>query len=639
MKRYALTTLAMILIATGCRSVPDEAPVEQPLPQTFADLLPASTVAVIAIDPVEVQRLAGQVPGAGFVVQTFTSGMPPVFQDLMARDALEGRDTTRPFYVVLTMSGHEGLVETLRLGAPLASVDLLPQSIHTRLIVPADNAATLANAVLASCEARNPGCGEFAGVEAFGAFVTIDMVESATYGASPLEWEGASSVATARPADTIAFRAFAESGAAVAFYGRFDRAYDVMALRALNAAHYFVGVAPNEESRRQALTLISIKAAAEYLFDSPGAEEFEDVTVRIEHKDGSVTIDSILSLTAYGQKVTEALELNSSLAARTLADPAIDVRWGFDLTGAIKASQRPLWAQEVPGMTSEAFANMMDWKTKQSRIGFPLAVLRAPVTGYALFDKFVGPQTTPAEFAQIRGFWMQFGVAGDNVGVAAMGLDLPVGADVVAFKEFADVALLPFGRRMETRSVERSANLEFQATTGLPVEDIFAEQVETIGPGFSFTADLHRLFALIEAIEKPQEGEELSVISSQARMISPAFLPAKYRKVFAQGLVGEGQGVMRVQFGADAPKPIALRGDGPAPRQISERSPCLYRALEFSVLAVEELEHNVTSHEAYLVLIEDVASGLDELARECSANEPDAARQITKLATQWREAR
>ncbi|MFU8805040.1 MAG: hypothetical protein ACNA8W_14600, partial [Bradymonadaceae bacterium] len=223
-------------------------------------------------------------------------------------------------------------------------------------------------------------------------------------------------------------------------------------------------------------------------------------------------------------------------------------------------------------------------------------------------------------------------------GVATLGLDLPVGADVTPFEEFANLALLPFGMSMDSRSVDHEESLELQAATGGEVGTLFETSREEILPRITAHVDLHQVFAFIQALDDLPDDDGVQS-KPHVAMISPAVLPAKYRNIWLQGVVHEGHGLLRIQFGDDALRPYvptASSGVEP-PHQVAEKSPCLYRALEWSILAAGELDQGDT--QSLTVLAEDVAGGLDELAAECAASEPEAAQTITWIAEQWRKQR
>ncbi|MFU8804213.1 MAG: hypothetical protein ACNA8W_10420, partial [Bradymonadaceae bacterium] len=428
-KEYRSWLIALVIVSMlgGCRAVADQPVVEERLPVSLADLLPESTALVVSVNPEDLAQFLAQVPGTRSFHDRFSTLAPPVIDDLLKRDGLEGRDWSESFYVALATTGQDELMKHLRLGAPISDASMLPQQLHFRLILPALNSVTLADSILSRCETRRKGCGEFVKVEAVGSFVTVDlaMVNTGAWDEDSPQWatslaEPIDDLRTRRPADSLAFRSFESGGAVFAVHTRFSSLYDLLAIDIAAAEAQHSGEGELTEEQKRELVAGSVKAAKEYLFDSPDTAEFEDVTLRLENDDGVVTLDMIMTLTDYGQHVTDALEVKSAMASRTLSVPALDVRWGFALSRAIAATERPNWAQDTPGMAPEPFANMMDWKTKSSEGGFALAVMRSPVTGYALFDKFVGSRTTPAEFAHIRGFWMQLGVGDAGQGVATL---------------------------------------------------------------------------------------------------------------------------------------------------------------------------------------------------------------------------
>lgn len=624
--------VALALLALwGCRAqVDDEVPAEQVGQEegaTVVDLLPRQTTLAAAY---QIDGF-GQLWRQSAIPQEALELIVPeaaILREVLYGEPLQGLDSSGTLYVAASSQGFEEVLAGLRLANPqiMAAINAeIPEAYHVRVLVPATDTQGLVASIEERCHQRQGSCQEILSMTAREPFVVIDMARDVAGGfwmPEGLEFEVEEGFAVE---NTAAWMAFISRQAPVAIYGSMEGIFDQLAMMDLGGVSYSLGLgdgADSEARRAEGLALI----AQEFTYDSPEVAESEDVAVLLHNQGGTLFVDAVASLTEYGQGLVETLAESAPMRSRIRQDPALDMRWGLDLTGSIAAASKPLWADDVLGMEESTFARMLEGQTRESIWGFPLGVFRSPITGYALFDEFVGDQTTPAEFAMISGFWLQVFDVVDSEVTTAMGLHLPAQAPMDSFRQFASVALLPFGRHIDSQIVEMGESREFQASTALTVADLFGEEEVIIEPGVQIEMNLRRLARVLT------EADGNDFVSSHQRMIFTALASLGAPELYVHAGFARGQGLVRLQWGGEALiAPEGVEG-ARAPRALEPTSQCLYTAREWSILGLSELAALDDDGQRRQTLVEEIGAALDELAQAC---EPEAAQKVSDLAADW----
>lgn len=666
LKNPLLILIFFGLVLSACKKqVGDEVPVETEVVEApeLLDLLPAEAtlIASYQIDAFQDLRRNSPLPTA---MIDFLIPQIAALPDLLGDERLEGLDEEGAIYLALSREGFADALAGLKRGSPELLRDFgeaIPGELHLRIIVPAVDAELLAEGMARSCEAqRDYSCD----AQVRGDFAVLDLALTgktpSEFGQSsmrspggmklpvlfagaamrPQSWDKDRPVAQGlRVEQTAAWKAFAEGGAPLALYGSMEGVFDQFAIFDL----FLHALEEQGRSSEVKMGMRSMKLAElflAYAYDDPSVVEAHDVVLSVNRGGDALFVDALASLTEYGQELVSGLARGANLRQRTLGNPVLDLRFGLDLMEAIELSKRPLWGSEIEDITGER-KNMWKLFSSTRSWGMPIATLFSPITGYALYDEFVGPETTPAEFAKIRGFWLQvYGMEDADFSASpsvasSLGLQLPVGAPVESFEEFAQAALLPFGSPVTTQSVERGQSLEFQAASHQPVEELFSGEEEIrVESGLDLVADFKGIAALLNAprVQRHVEPSSLFLINFLANLGTS--------KLFAHAGFEEGQGVARLQLGGDELiRPAGVEG-GAAVSAKEAKSFCVHQGRIWSFFAFADIgmsgnfigpgdeNEGIPAQE-----VNAMAELLKELAESCES-EAEAA-EVRRLAGEW----
>ncbi|RAL24676.1 hypothetical protein DL240_00255 [Lujinxingia litoralis] len=636
---FTLTaTAALTLSVTACKStLPDESPAETTTAavnlselaahEQVGYLLPSDTM-VVAGYHIELFREFRQTsPVPQNLARSLVLDLPLVV-DILTHDEgpepLAGLNPEGTLYLATSRAGFEPAIDSLRVGSPelLATAELgLPETFHLRALLPVSDAEAaltqIQNAQLTNIRAVSRG--DFLVIDFAAGIIEPDVIA----------WDESSPITEGLP-DTAsaAWSAFASRNAPFALYAPIEGLFDQLALIELSSTLLAPRTATEQAQMKAIYASELSQIAQEFSFDSPEVAESEDLALILSFSQSSLTLDAVASLTEYGQSLVDALAQAAPMRARTGARPVLDLRFGLDLSAAIAKHTTPRWADDVQGMDDASFARMLEGQTRDSAWGFPLGVIRSPITGYALFDRFLGQHTTPAEFALVRGFWMQILDARDSELVTALSLNLPADAPQASFEDFAKVALRPLGEPLEMNVVERAQGIEFQASTAAPVDSIFASQDISVEPGLDLYLNLERTFSLMQSIQ----GE--GGLNPMQMMIFGAIASSGLTEVFTHASFAPGQGLVRLQWGGGSlklPPPV----DGArAPRALNAADPCLFTAREWSILGLSEFSALRDPATEAPALAQELSGALDALAAQCT--DPSARERVSTLAEDWR---
>ncbi|TXD39108.1 hypothetical protein FRC98_01515 [Lujinxingia vulgaris] len=636
---YLTMLLTSALMLSACKStVPDESPVDD-APATSVDLkslptheqltylLPADTLVVAAYNIEGFRKLHHQSPLPQNISQSLILDLPLVSEVLSHQggpEPIEGLDTSRAIYLATSRAGFERAIDGLRTASPelLATTDLgFPDAFHVRALLPVADAET------ASAQIAQRYQGAYL-TTARGDFLVIDFAAGII---SPeiQPWSQASPIIEGlAPASSPAWAAFSGRDAPFALYGQMSGLFDQLALIELGST-LLIPRTPAEEARIDAILATEIAATArEFSFDSPEVAESEDLAILLDHHNDVLTLDAVASLTEYGQSLVNAVARSAPMRARQAENVALDVHFGLDLSSAIDQHKTPRWAQDIAGMEEATFKRMIEGQTRDSAWGFPLGVLRSPITGYALFDRFVGEQTTPAEFGLVRGFWMQILGASNEQLVTALGLNLPTDAPREPFEEFARLALTPLGTPVDIKISEHADRLELIASSARPTDDVFAEGQREVAPGVDAFIDLRQIYQILQSVDSVAlTPVAIMGLNAIANLGSP--------RIFAHASFTEAQGIARLQWGGDALIEPPAVSTSHAPTALAPLDACLFTAREWSILGLGEFASLSDPTTQTPILSEELATAIDELATQCHSEEASAT--VRDLAEDWRE--
>lgn len=565
---FILVLLTLTFVLTGCRSTPEPVSEElsdEVIPETeavvgVATLLPESTAAVAAFRPDELHSLIDSLPALDPMLEMVLGNtpFPPALNDALQSPAGLHLDSEQPIFLAVGLTGHQELLTALRSGAHNLDESQFSEYLHLRLIFASTNASTLTERLLEQCKARSSAkeCEEFVSIESVDDWVTVNMALSHNG-----QWLSEVDGDLGRHTDgglhhTTAWTALNAPGAAVALHTTFSALFDLNALLSTLPLTTAIQAAPSED-REQLMNRAISTISAGYLFEDPETAEFEDVTIRLENHDGVLTVDAIGSLTEYGQAVSSSIHRDATISTPSLAAPAVDIQWSFDLRAARESTHRPIWAQDTEGESTTDRLLSMRAQTPQA---FLLFLARSPATTYALFDELFGEETTPSDFSRVQGLHMQLGLqpGTDRQDViATMGLDLLGDDDLLPYEQFARAALLPFGIGADVRAIPHSSNTMLQTAIGLSTENAFTDELREIPTGVTATIDLSGVRGLYTALEGPSEPEiqipSLATLGFfelvEFALPFTATIPQRYQQIRATATLHDDQSVMRIQFG------------------------------------------------------------------------------------------
>lgn len=637
---YCAALIGCGLALAACKPhSPDPAPSEQPsataeelggLPthEQLSRLLPTDTLVVAAYNIEGFRKLYHQSPLPQSISQGLILDLPFIAEILSHQggvEPIEGLDHSRSMYLATSRAGFESAIESLRTASPelLASTDLgFPEAFHVRALLP------VADAEKASAQIAQRYGGEYTATLR-GDFLVIDYAAGII---SPeiKPWPQASPVVEGLSAelDSPAWAAFSERDAPFAIYGQMSGLFDQLALIELGST-LLIPRTPAEEQRIESILANEIAATAqEFSFDSPEVAESEDLALLLSRQDDVLTLDAVASLTEYGQSLVDAVAQSAPMRARQAEQVALDVHFGLDLTNAIEAHKTPRWARDIAGMEDATFKRMVEGQTRDSAWGFPLGVLRSPITGYALFDRFVGEQTTPAEFGLVRGLWLQVLGARDEQLVTALGLNLPVDAPREPFKEFARLALNPLGTPVAIEIAEHADRLELMASSAAPTEEVFAQGEREVAAGVDAFVDLRQIYQILQTVDS-------AALTPTAIMGLNAIANLGSPRIFAHASFAPGQGLVRVQWGGDALMSPPAVPTSHVPTALVAMDACLFTAREWSILGLGEFASLSDPPTQTPTLANELATALDTLADQCASDAATAT--VNDLAEDWRD--
>lgn len=658
LKTPLVILILFALILGACKGrVADEVPTEAEVVEdpTLLDLMPQETtlIASYQIDAFQKLRKTSPLPSA---IIDFAIPNLAALPDLLGDERLEGLDEEGALYIALSREGFVDTLEALRLASPrllMRFEEEIAEELHLRIIVPAVDAELLAQGITKSCEARQIyRCdaqvrGSFAvldlalGVKEAPGAVQPAMTSKSALGLPALlsgadvevrPWSEDRPIAegfTVEP--SAAWKAFSEGAAPLALYGPMEGVFDQFAIfDLLNHRAQERTMAEETKLWQRAHTLSELALA--YTYESPDVAESQDVVFLMSNNEDALFIDALASLTEYGQRLVSTLAKSSKLRQRTLSNPVLDVRFGLDLTEAVEEASRPKWATDIEGVDG-ADVPMLESMSRSGSWGLAVASLYSPITGYTLYNELIGPETTPAEFAMIRGFWLQvYGMEDSDFSASpsvtsSLGLQLPTDAPAESFEEFAIAALMPFGSPVSTQSVLSEDALEFQAASNRAVEELFSPEEISVEPGVKFMADFKGIAALLNAprVQPHVEGPILFGINFLANLGTS--------KLFAHAGFEQGQGLMRLQLGGEELVPMDAVEGGVTPVVRTPVSPCLHQARvwSFGALMAFGWNHRDNPEEGELAL--DLTTGaLEELADQCEGDED--AEKIRTLSSE-----
>ncbi|RDV39822.1 hypothetical protein DV096_04460 [Bradymonadaceae bacterium TMQ3] len=636
---YAALIVSGLALAACKSSVPDDAPTEQtsatsvelgslPTHEQLSRLLPADTLVVAAYNIEGFRKLHHQSPLPQGISQALILDLPFVSEILSHQsgaEPIEGLDHSRSIYLATSRAGFENALDGLRTASPelLASTDLgFPEAFHVRAFLPVTDAEK------ASSQMAQLYQGAYTATPR-GDFLVIDFAAGiVTPEINP--WPEASPVVEALAADrdSPAWAAFSGRDAPFAIYGQMSGLFDQLALIELGST-LLIPRTPAEEQRIDAILATEIAATAqEFSFDSPEVAESEDLALLLSLHNDVLTLDAVASLTEYGQSLVDAIAQSAPMRARQTENVALDIHFGLDLSSAIEQHRTPRWAQDIAGMEDATFKRMIEGQTRDSAWGFPLGVLRSPITGYALFDRFVGEQTTPAEFGLVRGFWLQVLGARDEQLVSALGLNLPVDAPREPFEEFARLALNPLGSPVAIEIAEHADRLELMASSAAPTDEVFAQGEREVAAGVDAFVDLRQIYQILQAVDSTVlTPVTIMGLNAVATMGSP--------RIFAHAAFAPGQGLARVQWGGDSLIAPPVVSTSRSPVALKSMDACLFTAREWSILGLGEFASLADPAAQTPTLAEELAQAIDNLATQCAS--ADASATVEELAEDWRD--
>ena len=482
-----LTALALLLPALA--SAAADKPKDAGGAAGWSDLLPPRTIFAVKLDPSTFRDFADAFSARGdfdadealFPATDPASTAIGGFLTGEIDDTIDGDserlaslefehvDSKRPFLLAMSVSGHDYLFETARLGIPPTDTAKLVGPQVVRLIVPATDAAKLEAALEESCETRLE-CESMVSVEARGDWLLVDRFTNDRYLEDSPDDYAFETDADWFPDDTPASRAFLERDAGLAVYAKAESWADMATLEAGDYLHRQVAQIEEaaDEDRpfeiRQARRDISEMMLMDDI-RSPKTRETRDLAI-FGWGDGerNLMVEAMQTYTNYGARLAKTGRVDVDLPVLGIPRPILSGSWRFDLRTAIDSAETPRW---LASPLVDGSAAMSAWKTVSETNGFAafVSAVNHPISAAAgamnLANKRgIPPMFNPSRYSSIVGGSFSFDV--DPVALTQGGIGLQGGLALVlrsdsaaAFGQLVDMARGALGVAVESEVEQR----------------------------------------------------------------------------------------------------------------------------------------------------------------------------------------
>lgn len=582
-----VTGLFAILFWSCPGATPDKAPTERVQPLTLADFLPdthniALGVVPGALEPILMSSF-GAVEGD---MAALWEDFPPILKDLLGPQPVAGVDrSTRQLIVVSTMS-HEDLLRYAEAGAPLPSVDILAGAFHARVVVQTTEPDVVGAALQARCADRSnaQNCEEFLHLTPHPGFLSVDFLLG-EHQYMPFVFESLRArlierLKTSRPRHveaTAAWLHFEADDQLLAIHARIEDLFALFALfQSLEVFHARERSTP--EGMIHLLKRGSAYISNALLFQSPEVAEIYDISFSLRRDDQNIVIDTLATLTPYGEKVLRAGRKGATFSRIPTVDPAAELTSAYDFEAAIKAAQFPRWASAPEGADPRAFAEALNDLFAHVDPSRNLAYLQYPISMVA--STLERDETSYRQYRllqDIRGLWLRAGLRPDTTTpnladlLATMHILARQGSDLDELLATMRPMLQTFGVQSEEETITFDDRQELLTTVGGPIDELLSSEPQTFH-GTRLFVDLRRLDEFAQQVAPDLDRHTLV---------------DRYPHAHYTSTTSDHQWRIRLQFGPDephtfAPIPNALIPDPPT------SSPCAFEAARISTRALSD---------------------------------------------------